>query len=109
MQRTQSPSLRPSDNGACRWQHLLSSATTFPTEVRKKRIECPSSVRGNSASAPTSCDQAATYHTLRRNFSVFTRHHRSVIRARPGSSRQSGGEGFQFQPEARIGEGTFDL
>src|SRR5688572_1042967 len=91
MQRTQSPALRPSDNGACRWQHLLSSATTFPSEVRKKRIEWLSSVRWKSESPPTSCDHAATYQTLRRNFPVCTRHPLSLsehVRG-PGDNQES--------------------
>src|SRR5450755_3910739 len=73
MQRILSPSRRPFDNGAARWQQRSSSATTFPSASRQNSSGTRIMVRASIVSAAISCDHAATYHVfLRKEVAVLT-------------------------------------
>src|ERR1700722_412983 len=74
MQRILSPSRRPFDNGAARWQQRSSSATTLPSASRQRSSGTRMSVRASIVSAAISCDHAATYQVfLRKAVAVLTR------------------------------------
>jgi hypothetical protein len=73
MQRMQSPSLRPFERGAARWQHRSASATTFPELSRQNNKGSCVIVLASIPSPGTSCDQAATYQVFLRKVVVIFR------------------------------------
>src|SRR5580704_14044544 len=79
MQRRSSPSRRPSDNGASRWQQRSSIATTEPLLVRYNTSGSFMIVRAISPSPATSCDHAATYQALRTHIVLFRCHRASFV------------------------------
>src|SRR5450631_235094 len=68
MQRILSPSRRPFESGAARWQHLSSSATMRPALSRHNSSGAPVMVRASMPSAAISCDHAATYQVFFRKW-----------------------------------------
>src|SRR5438105_10528387 len=70
MQRRSSPSIRPRDNGASRWQQRSSSAATPPSPLRYRTIGSSSIVRQTTAASAKSSAQPATYQQLRKNIAT---------------------------------------
>src|SRR5438067_1587753 len=67
MQRRSSPSMRPRDNGASRWQQRSSSAAMPPSPLRYRTMGSSSIVRQTTAASAKSSAQPATYQQLRKN------------------------------------------
>src|ERR1700761_9319454 len=73
MHLTWSPSRRPSDNGACRWQQRSARATTSPVDVRYTIRGSSSTRRANNAVLDTSWLQATTYQQFLKNIGYSPR------------------------------------
>src|SRR5438874_6712826 len=71
-ERMLSPSRRPFESGAARWQQRSANATTFPEVLRQNNSGTCVMIRGSMPSSGTSYDHAATYQVFLRKLAVIS-------------------------------------